>query len=69
MRHSIEPRERRYFDGYGFPSFAKKCETKLLDQRKKSGTEAAKNALKRVIQKTAEVTGNKSDLIGNNNCW
>ena len=64
MRYSIEPK------GYGSLSFAKnvgkylsnKYGQKLLDNAKKSATDAIKTASKRVIQKTAETTG---DLIGN----
>ena len=70
MRYSIEPRDRIYVKGYGFLSFAKnmgkslsnKYGQKLLDSAKKSTTDAIKTASKRVIQKTAEATG---DLIGN----
>ena len=67
MRYSIEPRERRYVEGYGFLSFARnlnnKYGQKLIDSAKKSATDAFKIASKRAIQKTAEATG---DLIGNN---
>ena len=77
MRYSIEPRERRYVKGYGFLSFAKnigihatrvakklnsKYDQKLVDIAKKSATDALKVAGKKVIQKTAEATG---DLVGN----
>ena len=70
MRHSIEPRDRRYVKGYGFLSFAKnigknissKYSQKLIDSDKKSATDAIKTASNRAIQKTAEATG---DLIGN----
>ena len=66
MRYSIEPRERRYVEGYGFLSFARnlnnKYGQKLADSAKKSGIDAFKIASKRAIQKTAEGTG---DLIGN----
>ena len=77
MRYSIEPRERRYVQGYGFLSFARNIGThaakaaknmnnkysqKFVDTAKKSGTDAIKTASKRAIQKTAEATG---DLIGN----
>ena len=56
--------------GYGFLSFAKKMgknlnnkySQKRLDSAKKSATDTIKTASKRVIQKTAEATG---DLIGN----
>ena len=59
-----------YAKGYGFLFFAKSigkslsykyCQ-KLLDSAKKPTTDAIKTASKRVIQKTAEATG---DLIGN----
>ena len=68
MRYSIEPRDRIYVKGYGFLSFAKnmgkslsnKYGQKLLDSAKKSTADAIKTASKRVIQKTAEATG---DLI------
>ena len=54
MRYSIEPKFRKYVKGYGFLSFAKKFgdkySKKLMD-----------TASKRVVQKSAEVTG---DLVG-----
>ena len=61
---------RIYVKGYGLLYFAKnmgknlsnKYGQKLLDSAKKSTTDAIKTASKRVIQKTAEATG---DLIGN----
>ena len=66
MRYSIEPRNRIYVKGYGFMSFARsmsnKYGKKLVDTAKKSAADAIKTASKRVIQKTAEATG---DLIGN----
>ena len=66
MRYSIEPRERRYIEGYGFLSFARnlnnKYGQKLIDSAKKSETDAFKIASKRAIQKTTEATG---DLKGN----
>ena len=43
-------------------SMSNKYNQILLDSAKKSTTDAMKTALKRVIQKTAEATG---DLIGN----
>ena len=47
-------------------SFARKrgdkYDKKLMDAAAKTGVDAAKNASKRVVQKTAEATG---DLIGN----
>ena len=56
--------------GYGFLSFAikisknlsRKYSKKLLDSAKKSTTDTIKTTSKRVIQKTAEATG---DLISN----
>ena len=70
MKYSIEPKDRIYVKGYGFFSFAKnigkslssKHGQKLLDNAKKSTTDATKTASKRAIQKKAEATG---DLIGN----
>ena len=69
MRYSIEPRDRIYVKEYGFLSFAEnigknlsdKYSKKRLDTAKKSTTDAIKTASKRVIQKTAEATG---DLVG-----
>ena len=70
MRYSIEPRDRIYVKGYGFSSFAKnigkslsnKYGQKLLDNGKKSTTDAIKTASKKAIQNTAEAAG---DLICN----
>ena len=66
MRYSTEPRFRKYVKGYGFLSFAKKFGDKygkkLIDTATKTGIDAAKSASKRVVQKTAEATG---DLIRN----
>ena len=66
MRYSIEPRFRKYVKGYGFLSFAKnfgnKYGEKLMATATKTGMDAAKIASKRVVQKSAEATG---DLIGN----
>ena len=66
MRYSFEPSYRKYVNGYGFLSFARKSGDKygkkLIDTATKTGIDAAKTASKRVIQKTAEATG---DLIGN----
>ena len=69
MRYSIEPKFRKYVKGYGFLSFAKKCGNKYrkklmdtMDIATKTGIDAAKTTSKRIVQKTAEATG---DLIGN----
>ena len=61
MRYSKEQRFRKYVKCYGFLSFARPFGDKhgknLMDTGTKTGTEAAKNASKRVVQKTAEATG------------
>ena len=66
MRYSTEPRFRKYGKGYGFLSFARKFSNKygkkLMDSETKTGMDAAKTTSKRVVQTTAEATGN---LIGN----
>ena len=66
MRYSIEPTEQRYVKDYGLLSFARnlnnKYGQKLVDSAKKSATDSFEISSKRVIQKTAEATG---DLIGN----
>ena len=66
MRYWTELRFRKYVKGYDFLSFAKKFvnkySKKLMDTATKTGMDAAKIASKRVVQKTAEASG---DLIGN----
>ena len=66
MRYSLEPKYRKYVQEYGFLSFASKFgdkyEKKLMDTATKTGTYAVKTASKRVVQETAEATG---DLIRN----
>ena len=66
MRYSTEPKYRKYKQSYGLLSFLKesgnKYGKKLMDTSRKTGINAAKTASKRVVQKTAEATG---DLIGN----
>ena len=65
-RYSTKPKFRKYVKGYIFLSFARKCGDKygkrLIDTATKTGIDAPKTASKRVVQKTAEATG---DLIGN----
>ena len=65
MRYSTEERFRN-LRGYGFLTFARifgdKYGKNLMDTATKTGINAAKIASKRVVQKTAEATGN---LIGN----
>ena len=66
MRYSTEPRCRKCIKGYDFLSFVRKFSNKygkkLMDTQNKTGIDAAKTASKRVVQKTAEDTG---DLNGN----
>ena len=78
IRYSVQPTDRIFVKSYGFLSFPKnmsknigkrisknlrdKYSQKLLDHAKQSAADALKNTSKRVIQKTAEATG---DLIGN----
>ena len=66
MKYSTEPRFRKYVKGYALLSFARKFGNKygkkLMDIATKTRIDAAKTAFKRVVQKTAEATG---DLIGN----
>ena len=78
MRYSVQPSDQIFVQGYIFLSFAKnmgkniaknksknlsgKYIQNLLDHAKQSATDALKTTSKRVIQKTAEVTGY---LIGN----
>ena len=65
MRYSLEPKYRKYVQGYGFLSFVRKFGDKygkkLIDTATKAGIDAAKTASKRVVQKTGEA---KRDLIG-----
>ena len=77
-RCSVQPGDRIFVKGYGFLSFAQNMGTnigknisknlsgkysqKLHDYAKKSAADALKTSSKRVIQITAEATG---DLIGN----
>ena len=77
-RYSVQRRDQIFVKGYGFLSFAKNIGKsfgknisknlsgryclKLLDNAKKSATDAFKTSSKRVIQKPAEAT---VDLIGN----
>ena len=66
MRYSTEPKYRKYAQGYGFLSFARKFGDKygkkLMDTATKTRIDAAKTNSKWVVQKTAEAT---KDLIGN----
>ena len=66
MRYSTEPKYRKYVEGYGFLLYARKLGDKygkkLMDTAIEIGIDMAKTDSKRVVQKTAEATG---DLIGN----
>ena len=66
MRFLTEPTFRKYVKWYGSLSFARKLGDKygkkLVDTATRTGIDAAETASKRVVQKTAEATG---ELIGN----
>ena len=70
MRYALEPRESIYVKAYRFSFFAKnmgmhlskKYSQKLLNSTKKYTADAIKTVSKKVIKKTAEVTG---DLVCN----
>ena len=55
MKYQIEPKYRKYVQGYGCLSFGRKFgdkyRKKLMDTATKTGIDAAKTASKRVIQK------------------
>ena len=42
MRYSLEPKYRKYVQGYGFLSFTRKFGKKLMNTATKTGTDAAK---------------------------
>ena len=66
MRYSLEPKYKKYVEGYGFLFFTRKLGNKygktLMDTGTKTGLDPVKTTSKRVVQKTAEAT---RDLIGN----
>ena len=66
MRYSLEPKYRKYVQGHGFFSFARKFGDrygrKLMDTATKTGIGAAKTVSKKVVQKIAKATG---DSTGN----
>ena len=66
MRYSTETRFRKYVKGYAFlvicNNIGNKYSKTLMHTATKTGIHAVKAASKRVVQKTAEATG---DLIGN----
>ena len=58
----LEPRERKYIEGYGFLSFAKNLVNKQITKKlTDAGKEFGKTAGKKILNKSAEATG---DLIG-----
>ena len=61
MRYSIEPRERRYVNGYGFMSFAINFNDKYGKSLRDASKTFAKTAGKEILKETAKATG---DLIG-----
>ena len=78
MRYSVQPKDRIFVKGSGRLSFAKNIEKSIsknisknvsgkysqkpLDHTKQSGTDVLKTSSRKVIQKTAELTGH---LTGN----
>ena len=66
MCYSIEPKERRLVQGYGFMSFARNFSDKysksLMDKGIDVSKKFAKTAGKKILKETAKATG---DLIGN----
>ena len=61
MRYSTKPKYRKYFEGYGFLSFAKKFGDqngkKLMDIATKTGIDAAKTASKIVSAQKVSIFG------------
>ena len=53
-QYSIEPKTRKYVEGYGFLSFTRKYNNQLLDKR----LDAVKNASKKVVHKVGRFKGN-----------
>ena len=66
MRYSLEPRKRKYVEGYDFLLCPRKIGykhgKKAMDTATKIGMDTVKTASKTIVQKAAEATG---DLIGN----
>ena len=60
MRYLKKPKYRKFVEGYGFLSFARKFGDKY--GKKLTGIDKGKTTSKWVVQKTVEVT---EDLIGN----
>ena len=53
--YSIEPRTRKYVEGYGFLSFPRKYKKQLLD----TGLDSLKIASKKLVHKTGEFSENR----------
>ena len=55
MRYSLEPKNKKYVQGYSFLSFARKFGNKygkkINGYCNKTGTDAAKSVSKKVVQK------------------
>ena len=68
MRYSTESKHRKYVEGYGFLSFARKSGDKngkkLIDTATKTGIDVAKIVSKRVVQKTGNKIADKITLTG-----
>ena len=64
MRYSLEPTYRKYVQELDTVTKVgtSKYSKKIIDTTKKQGSEFAKTAGKKIVQKSAEATG---DLIGN----
>ena len=60
MKYSLEPKYKKYVQGYGFLPFERKFGDKygkkLMETATKTGRDAAKSASKRVVKKTAKAT-------------
>ena len=61
MRYQIEPKYRKYVQGYCFLSSARQCgdkySQKLMDSGTKTGIDTAKSASKRVFKKLQKQQG------------
>ena len=68
MRYSTESKNRKYVEGYGFLSFARKSGDKngkkLIDTATKTGIDVAKIVSKRVVQKTGNKIADKITSTG-----
>ena len=54
MRYSIEPRTRKYVEGYGFLSFARNFSNKYRKRMLDTGVDALKPASIKVVHKSAD---------------